>query len=96
MLQSVGGNAAVEFWQKVLEEAGGEDDLKEDDEEDDDEVILVLFAVVVWCVSSLSNERLFTYVAISFGYFPLLNCSWCYTLSSPINIVGLFQLNIMM
>lgn len=39
MLQSVGDNAAVEFWQKSLEEAEGEEDLKEDDEEDDDEVL---------------------------------------------------------
>lgn len=38
MLLSVGGNAAVDFWQRLLEEAGGEDDLKDDEDEDDDEV----------------------------------------------------------
>lgn len=39
MLLSVGGNAAVEYWQRLLEDAEGEvDHIKTYAEEDDDEV----------------------------------------------------------
>lgn len=36
MLSNVGGAAAVEYWQRMLEDAGGDMDL---DEEEDDEVL---------------------------------------------------------
>ena len=50
MLLSVGGNAAVEFWQRLLEEVGGEMDVvKSYAEEDDDEVSWL----VRWFVGSL-------------------------------------------
>lgn len=43
MLLSVGGNAAVEFWQRLLEEVGGEMDVvKSYAEDDDDEVPMLL------------------------------------------------------
>lgn len=38
MLSSVGGNAAVDFWQGLLEEAEADVDVKTYDEDDDDEV----------------------------------------------------------
>ncbi|CAM9869515.1 unnamed protein product, partial [Laminaria digitata] len=58
MLRSVGGNAAVEFWQRLLEEVGGEMDVvksyaeDDDDEEDEDFGKTPGVCIVCWCPTS--------------------------------------------